>query len=49
MAKYDNILGVVGNTPVVKINKLAPNHVNRAKLAFPFTRGRRSPVSRWMT
>jgi cysteine synthase A len=28
MAKYDSILGVVGNTPVVKINKLAPNQVN---------------------
>jgi cysteine synthase A len=25
MAKYDSILGAVGNTPVVKINKLAPN------------------------
>lgn len=27
MAKFDNILGTVGNTPVVKINKLAPPHV----------------------
>src|SRR6187402_3221354 len=27
MAKYDNILGTVGNTPVVRINKLAPAHV----------------------
>lgn len=28
MAKYDNILGTVGNTPVVRINKLAPNGIN---------------------
>ena len=28
MAKYQNILGTVGNTPVVKINRLAPPHVN---------------------
>ena len=28
MAKYQNILGTVGNTPVVKINRLAPSHVN---------------------
>lgn len=28
MSKYDNILGTVGNTPVVRINKLAPDHVN---------------------
>jgi len=27
MAKYDNILGTVGQTPAVKINKLAPKHV----------------------
>jgi cysteine synthase A len=27
MAKYDNILGTVGNTPTVRINKLAPAHV----------------------
>jgi cysteine synthase A len=27
MTKYANILGTVGNTPVVKINKLAPAHV----------------------
>ncbi|HWO21795.1 MAG TPA: cysteine synthase A [Kofleriaceae bacterium] len=27
MAKYENILGTVGNTPVVRINKLAPAHV----------------------
>ncbi len=26
--KYENILGTVGNTPVVRINKLAPDHVN---------------------
>src|ERR1700729_1525218 len=26
--KYDNILGTVGNTPVVRINKLAPAGVN---------------------
>ena len=25
---HDNILGTIGNTPVVKINKLAPDHVN---------------------
>ncbi len=28
MAKFANILGTVGNTPVVKINKLAPPNVN---------------------
>jgi cysteine synthase len=28
MAKFDSILGTVGNTPVVRINKLAPAHVN---------------------
>src|SRR5215467_15170151 len=28
MAKFDSILGTVGNTPVVKINRLAPAHVN---------------------
>jgi cysteine synthase len=28
MAKFDSILGTVGNTPVVKINKLAPNGIN---------------------
>src|SRR5438874_8739099 len=28
MAKFANILGTVGNTPVVRINKLAPAHVN---------------------
>ena len=28
MAKYANILETVGNTPVVRINKLAPAHVN---------------------
>ena len=28
MKKHDNILGTIGNTPVVKINKLAPKHVN---------------------
>ncbi len=27
MAKHDDILGTVGRTPVVKINKLAPKHV----------------------
>ncbi|MBD3856117.1 MAG: pyridoxal-phosphate dependent enzyme [Acidobacteria bacterium] len=27
MAKYDSILGTVGNTPIVRINKLAPNGV----------------------
>ncbi|MDH5353591.1 MAG: cysteine synthase A, partial [Gammaproteobacteria bacterium] len=25
---YDNILGTIGNTPVVKISKIAPSHVN---------------------
>jgi cysteine synthase len=28
MAKFDNILGTVGNTPVVHINRLAPQGVN---------------------
>lgn len=28
MEKYNNILETVGNTPIVKINKLAPKHVN---------------------
>ena len=28
MAKFDNILETVGNTPVVKINKLAPKGIN---------------------
>jgi len=28
MARFENILGTVGNTPVVKINRLAPKHVN---------------------
>jgi cysteine synthase len=27
MPRFDNILGTVGNTPVVKINRLAPAHV----------------------
>jgi cysteine synthase A len=27
MAKFDSILGTVGNTPLVRINKLAPDHV----------------------
>ena len=26
--KFDNILGTIGHTPVVRINKLAPPHVN---------------------
>ena len=26
--KFENILGTIGNTPVVRINKLAPEHVN---------------------
>ena len=26
--KFDNILGTIGRTPVVRINKLAPPHVN---------------------
>lgn len=26
--KYDSILGTIGNTPVIKINRLAPKHVN---------------------
>ena len=28
MARFDSILGTVGNTPVVRINRLAPAHVN---------------------
>jgi cysteine synthase A len=28
MAKFDNILGTIGNTPVVRINRLAPSGVN---------------------
>src|SRR6476469_10974430 len=28
MAKFESILGTVGNTPHVKINRLAPDHVN---------------------
>src|SRR5438093_13162593 len=28
MARFDSILGTVGRTPVVRINKLAPAHVN---------------------
>jgi len=28
MARYDNILDTIGNTPVVKLNKLAPEGVN---------------------
>src|ERR1700757_2508629 len=28
MARFDNILGTVGNTPVVRINRLAPAAVN---------------------
>src|SRR3954462_12041246 len=28
MARFNNILGTIGNTPVVKINRLAPPHVN---------------------
>ena len=28
MAKFDNILGTIGNTPVVRINKLAPKGIN---------------------
>src|SRR3954467_6265016 len=27
MAKFESILGTVGNTPLVRINKLAPDHV----------------------
>ena len=26
--RYDNILQTIGNTPVIRINKLAPSHVN---------------------
>ena len=25
---YESILGTVGNTPIVRINKLAPDHIN---------------------
>ena len=28
MAKFNNILGTIGHTPVVKINKLAPAGIN---------------------
>src|SRR5471032_607931 len=28
MAKFENILGTIGNTPVVRINKLGPKGVN---------------------
>src|SRR4051812_39348532 len=28
MSRFDNILGTVGNTPVVRVNKLAPAGVN---------------------
>src|SRR5437762_13280772 len=28
MARFDSILGTVGRTPIVRINKLAPPHVN---------------------
>ena len=28
MAKFDSILGTVGNTPVVRINKLGPKGIN---------------------
>src|SRR6266550_1508048 len=28
MARYQNILGTVGRTPVVRIHRLAPSHVN---------------------
>ena len=28
MQIYDNVLGTIGKTPVIKINKLAPDHVN---------------------
>jgi cysteine synthase A len=28
MSKFDNILGTIGNTPVVRINRLAPSGVN---------------------
>ena len=28
MARYNNILGTIGNTPVVRINKLAPEGIN---------------------
>ena len=26
--RYDNILQTIGNTPIVKLNKIAPEHVN---------------------
>ena len=28
MARYENILGTIGNTPLVRLNKLAPIGVN---------------------
>ncbi|MEM8767454.1 MAG: pyridoxal-phosphate dependent enzyme, partial [Pseudomonadota bacterium] len=28
MARYDNILDTIGNTPLVRLNRMAPEHVN---------------------
>src|SRR5210317_1753487 len=28
MARYDNILDTIGNTPMVRLNRMAPDHVN---------------------
>ena len=28
MAKFDSILGTIGNTPVVRINKFGPKGIN---------------------
>ncbi len=28
MARYDNILDTIGNTPLVRLNRMAPDHVN---------------------
>jgi cysteine synthase len=30
MARYDNILQTIGNTPIVRLNKLAPHGVQVA-------------------
>ena len=36
MAIYDSILDTIGNTPVVKLNRIAPAHVSLyAKVAKP--------------
>lgn len=45
--KLDNILGAIGHTPVVRINKLAPAHVNLyVKIEAFNPMGRHRPRSR---